>query len=201
MTTTDHAAQGETLLTDALKVAQDFHDTYERLAPQFGYETRKDTKKFDAESPNGRLMVAVCGQVLERANAELRQEVERITAQLADAQRERDEARNDYAEAHALAMRLGDILTGVANALKGDPKPLHMHGYTDLPKLAAAARKDGERLDWLLKESYVMFPREARDATIHESAALVFTMPEGRGSMNRDRAAIDAAITANRDAP
>lgn len=37
-----------------------FHDTYERLAPSFGYETRKETRRFDPSSPNGRLMIAVC---------------------------------------------------------------------------------------------------------------------------------------------
>jgi hypothetical protein len=36
-----------------------FHETYERLAPQFGYETRADTKQFDPTTPNGRLMIAV----------------------------------------------------------------------------------------------------------------------------------------------
>lgn len=41
-----------------------FHDTYERLAPSFGYETRTDTRKFDPTTPNGRLMIAVCGEVL-----------------------------------------------------------------------------------------------------------------------------------------
>lgn len=51
-------------LADELRAAMLFHDTYERLAPSFGYETRPDTKAFDPESPNGRLMIAVCGEVL-----------------------------------------------------------------------------------------------------------------------------------------
>ena len=46
--------------SDALTLAIRFHETYERLAPSFGYETRADTKTFDPESKNGRLMVAVC---------------------------------------------------------------------------------------------------------------------------------------------
>ena len=46
------------------EVAELFHDTYERLAPQFGYETRDDTKKFDPTTPNGQLMTAVCEKVL-----------------------------------------------------------------------------------------------------------------------------------------
>jgi uncharacterized Zn finger protein (UPF0148 family) len=49
---------------DALKLAVLFHETYERLAPSFGYETRDDTKKFDETSKNGMLMVAVCGEIL-----------------------------------------------------------------------------------------------------------------------------------------
>lgn len=44
-------------------VARLFHDEYERLAPSFGYETREDTRVFDANSPNGQLMIAVCRNV------------------------------------------------------------------------------------------------------------------------------------------
>ena len=58
-------------MTD-LELAIKFHDTYERLAPQFGYETRKDTKIFDPDSANGKLMIAVCGELLS-AHSDLRQ--------------------------------------------------------------------------------------------------------------------------------
>lgn len=58
--------QSEATITEAVVLAQFFHDTYEQLAPRFGYETRDDTKSFDADSPNGKLMIAVCGVVLER---------------------------------------------------------------------------------------------------------------------------------------
>jgi hypothetical protein len=44
---------------DAERRARAFHEAYERLAPQFGYETRADTKQFDPKSPNGLLMIAV----------------------------------------------------------------------------------------------------------------------------------------------
>lgn len=46
-------------------MAYQFHAVYEQLAPQFGYETRPDTKEFDPESPNGKLMVAVVCEVVE----------------------------------------------------------------------------------------------------------------------------------------
>lgn len=37
-----------------------------------------------------------------------------------------------------LRTRLGTLLTGVANGLKGTPAPLHHHDWSDLPALAAA---------------------------------------------------------------
>ena len=46
------------------KLAQNFHDTYERLAPRYGYETGTSTKIFDPNSPNGKLMIAVCKTIL-----------------------------------------------------------------------------------------------------------------------------------------
>lgn len=58
-------------VASAESLARDFHDTYERLAPSFGYETRPETRRFDRESSNGRLMVAVCGEILSRHFAPL----------------------------------------------------------------------------------------------------------------------------------
>lgn len=47
-------------------LAQRFHETYERLAPSFGYETREASAKPWADVPeqNKRLMIAVCGEIL-----------------------------------------------------------------------------------------------------------------------------------------
>jgi len=45
------------------ELARKFHESYERNAPLFGYETREDTKDFDPESTNGKLMIAVCDEV------------------------------------------------------------------------------------------------------------------------------------------
>jgi hypothetical protein len=36
-----------------------------------------------------------------------------------------------------LRRRLAELLTGTANALKGKPKPLHSHDWSDLPAVAA----------------------------------------------------------------
>lgn len=50
-------------MINGLMLAEKFHEVYERLAPNFGYETRKDTKQFDPDSPNGKLMTAVCQEI------------------------------------------------------------------------------------------------------------------------------------------
>lgn len=49
---------------NAKELAIAFHDIYERLAPSFGYETRLETRRFDENSANGRLMIAVCNEIL-----------------------------------------------------------------------------------------------------------------------------------------
>lgn len=50
----------------ALDLAIMFHETYERLAPEYGYETRKETRAFDPSTPNGLLMQAVCGEIIDK---------------------------------------------------------------------------------------------------------------------------------------
>jgi len=71
---------------DALSLAIQFHHAYERMAPNLGYDTRKETRVFDPESPNGKLMISVIKEVMlplldtERtARLEAEREVERLT--------------------------------------------------------------------------------------------------------------------------
>lgn len=64
---------------DAQQLARKFHEIYERLAPSFGYETRADTREFDPTTPNGRLMVAVCAEILRWQNMT---DTEQVCAQL-----------------------------------------------------------------------------------------------------------------------
>jgi hypothetical protein len=53
--------------SDAEQVAQRFHETYERLAPDFGYKTREASAKPWADVPeqNKALMIAVCAELLD----------------------------------------------------------------------------------------------------------------------------------------
>jgi hypothetical protein len=60
-----------TLSDDAAEIlAEKFHETYERLAPEFGYRTREESAKPWAEVPerNKKLMVAVAAELLSRVS-------------------------------------------------------------------------------------------------------------------------------------
>lgn len=57
-------------MIDPNKIAREFHEAYERLSPSFGYATRADTKQFDPDTPNGRLMIAVCEEVGNKIDKE-----------------------------------------------------------------------------------------------------------------------------------
>lgn len=48
-----------------LELAVLFHVIYERKAAEFNYVTRTETRIFDPESSNGKLMIAVCTEILE----------------------------------------------------------------------------------------------------------------------------------------
>jgi hypothetical protein len=50
---------------DVEELAQLFHNVYEELAPSFGYETRQETKIFDKNSNNGKLMIATIKKIKE----------------------------------------------------------------------------------------------------------------------------------------
>lgn len=54
-------------MSPAEVLAKRFHETYERLAPNFGYETREASAKPWTEVPeqNRSLMVAVCQELIE----------------------------------------------------------------------------------------------------------------------------------------
>jgi len=50
---------------NAEELAIFIHNKYEEFAPKYGYETRKDTREFDKDSPNGKLMIAVSKEILK----------------------------------------------------------------------------------------------------------------------------------------
>ena len=52
----------------AAALAKRFHETYEKLAPQFNYKTREESKGAWDEVPeaNKKLMIATCAEILKQ---------------------------------------------------------------------------------------------------------------------------------------
>jgi hypothetical protein len=64
------------------QLAQLFHETYERLAPEFGYTTRKSSAQpwANVPEPNKSLMIAVAKRILEQLNTQDRELREALEA-------------------------------------------------------------------------------------------------------------------------
>ena len=70
------------------KYTEMFHNTYEMLAPKYGYETRGDTKQLDFDSPNGKLMYAT----IEKIVYPILEENQQLKEQLEASEKARKEA-------------------------------------------------------------------------------------------------------------
>ena len=64
-------------MKNAEELAKTFHEVYEKLAPAYGYETNKETRIFDKNSRNGKLMIATCEGILNMLDSELISEIEK----------------------------------------------------------------------------------------------------------------------------
>ena len=66
---------------EILDITKKFHDTYEKLASEYTYETREDTKVFDINSNNGKLMYATVNEIVSsilKENKQLKENYDRI---------------------------------------------------------------------------------------------------------------------------
>ena len=77
----------------------------------------------------------------------MQQEIDSLQAEV-------EALKTELTEANALHERLADILTRSANLIRGEPEPLSLHSWHDLPELIEALRADAERLDWLNNNFY-----------------------------------------------
>lgn len=66
---------------EILEITKKFHYTYEKLASEYTYETRKDTKVFDINSNNGKLMYATVNEIVSpilKENKQLKEEKRKV---------------------------------------------------------------------------------------------------------------------------
>ena len=146
---------------DADKLAQKFHETYEALAPSFGYETREESRKTWEEVPekNRNLMVAVCRVVLgelqkENANEAIRVYVERTAKQ------------DDQATAHdrnTWQRRLGALITLVET-------------FCQDAKKGRRPTVSEEEADWLLDAVYRVVNTSPTTGNIDDPYADIATL-------------------------
>jgi hypothetical protein len=102
----------------AAQLAQQFHEAYERLAPEFGYETREASAKPWSEVPenNRALMTAVCAGVLAAE-----QSVRQLT-EVAKIAYERDALQARVAELRQANARLYEALEELVEAPLRSPE-------------------------------------------------------------------------------
>ena len=63
---------------EILEITKNFHDTYEKLASEYAYKTREDTKVFNINSNNGKLMYATVNEIVSpilKENQELKKQL------------------------------------------------------------------------------------------------------------------------------
>jgi hypothetical protein len=76
------------------------------------------------------------------------------------------EENNEYAQINGIMQKL---LVGVANALKGEPQPLHMHDWSDLPKVALQTVAEmGEAAHQAMELGFKVREYELAMTAIHE---------------------------------
>lgn len=66
---------------EILEITKKLHDTYEKLSKEYNYETKKETRVFDINSSNGKLMYATVNEIMSpvlEENQELKDKIERI---------------------------------------------------------------------------------------------------------------------------
>lgn len=98
--------------------------------------------------------------------------------------------KRELREGDDLRERLSDILTRSVNAIRGEPEPLSLHSWHDLPELIEALRVDAARINYLNKN---------KEKNVFSIVSSWYTRP-GYGQPYKKRKslreAIDAAIAA-----
>jgi hypothetical protein len=111
---------------NAIKLAVQFHEIYERLAPNYGYETRTETRAFDTSTPNGKLMVAVCREIIQTVFKpildERDKEIERLTKKVAELRAAYDRQVIENAELKATEQAAYELVQTTTDELLAERK-------------------------------------------------------------------------------
>jgi hypothetical protein len=93
---------------------------------------------------------------------------------------ELDRLRREADEADTLIAKQRELLTGVANALRGEPDPLRSHSHHDLPERALKMREQVARMPvcvgYMSRNEFDLMTQYLRRMTVRE-ATLIFCHP------------------------
>ena len=98
---------------EMLEITKKFHDTYEKLASEYTYETRKDTKVFDINSNNGKLMYATVNEIVSpilKENQKLKDRINKAVEYIEKCNKE--EGLSMYVDTWQHLLPLLDVLKG-----------------------------------------------------------------------------------------
>jgi len=140
-------------------------------------------------------------EALMEERDELKQRLDLSIQANGDLTDERDALKVEVEEEVALRERLGDLLTGVAAALKGPPTELQLHDWSDLPVLAAklaaelAEAKQVElHSNGLLRSAYSIAARQGVQTNWNAFSAQVIAHLKAHNPSRSDVAAAPTSV-------
>ena len=104
--------------------------------------------------------------------------------------------KTELREGDDLRTHLSSLLTRSVNAIRGEPEPLHLHSWHDLPELVEALRADAERYRWLRSRTWANSPDVFSFKTM--VAPVGTSLMKGSVAQHLDKA-IDAARKEKQD--
>ena len=129
---------------EILEITKKLHDTYEKLASEYTYETREDTKVFDINSNNGKLMYATVNEIVSpilEENQELKKQLEELKEEYIEFQEKasdiqfelRDDRDNYYERLQAKYREQKEFIKWLEDYLKlFDNMCIDEQGYYDM---------------------------------------------------------------------
>jgi uncharacterized protein YukE len=185
---------------EALSLARMFHDLYEQLAPEYGYETREETRVFNPFTKNGALTVRVCSEILAKTDlipgpavADLEKEKRRLAK--CQSERGKLQVQNSKQADHIVELRnaldraakkIGKLETDLAMADSRAQK-ITDQCQVNMPELIKQAEQDAETIESLnqkIKEQGPQIHRMRADK--HQNTSVgCFSLNGHRVKINR----------------
>lgn len=154
-------------VSDALAVHDSWSTTAREIADLLGAQVDDDSGNAESLQDAARRVIRERNEA--RANhthagdelGRWKRDYARLSDRHAETIKERDELRRERDDDYRTFDRMTDLLTQIASALKGEPPELTLHGWHDLPELAAKAMRGRDDLYEALVQTEIMLRHAA----------------------------------------